>query len=213
VIAGAPALAAAALGTAAWVGTVATRLPRAQTGPRVDPQSVPEPWRRYVLEALDAAMRFERVVAGARVGPLRSRLGRIADRIETGVAEVSRIAAHGASLDAALRELEPPATLARRIADAEEELARGDGDGRTSQVLAALRSQQASAERIAATADDTRRRLQLLDARLDEAVARAVELSLGQSDGGAVGGLDDDVDAIVTEMEALRLALEDASAP
>jgi hypothetical protein len=44
-------------------------------------------------------------------------------------------------------------------------------------------------------------------------VARAVELSLGQSDGGAVGGLDDDVDAIVTEMEALRLALEDASAP
>ncbi|MFP5308453.1 MAG: hypothetical protein ACLGIR_02620 [Actinomycetes bacterium] len=214
VVVGAPVVAAAALGAVAWVGTVAARLPRPAARPTVDPSSVPEPWRRYVLEAVDASARFSRVVQGARVGPLRQRLGRIADRIDTGVAEVSRIAAHGASLDAALRELDAPAAIEERIEAAEAELARGDDDGRGMQVVAALRSQLASVERIAATAEDTRRRLQLLDARLDEAVARAVELSLGQSGdpaGGAVGGLDDDVDAIVTEMEALRLALEDTA--
>jgi len=56
-------------------------------------------------------------------------------------------------------------------------------------------------------ASEARDRLRLLDARLDEAVARAVELSLGTGDARALQG---DVDQLVEEMEALRLALEDA---
>jgi hypothetical protein len=59
-------------------------------------------------------------------------------------------------------------------------------------------------------AAEARDRLRLLDARLDEAVARAVELSLGAGDVSAAGGLQGDVDQLVEEMEALRVALDDA---
>jgi hypothetical protein len=55
---------------------------------------------------------------------------------------------------------------------------------------------------------DTAEQLRLLDARLDEAVARAVELSLS-GDSGKLTGLDSDVDDLVAEMEALRQALEE----
>ncbi|MDQ3974558.1 MAG: hypothetical protein M3276_09545, partial [Actinomycetota bacterium] len=78
--------------------------------------------------------------------------------------------------------------------------------GRTVQALAA---QLESTERIAAVARDTRDRLRLLDARLDEAVARAVELSLRAGDPIELGGLGDDVDSLVGEMETLRQALEE----
>ena len=59
-----------------------------------------------------------------------------------------------------------------------------------------------------AVLDDTRSRLQLLDARRDESVTRAIELSV-QAGPDDLTGLGDDVDGIVTEMEALRQALED----
>ncbi|MDQ3147987.1 MAG: hypothetical protein M3R01_13860, partial [Actinomycetota bacterium] len=45
--------------------------------------------------------------------------------------------------------------------------------------------------------------------RLDEAVARAVELSLRTGDHIDVGGLGSDVDQLVEEMESLRAALDD----
>jgi hypothetical protein len=60
-----------------------------------------------------------------------------------------------------------------------------------------------------AVSTDARDRLRLLDARLDELVARAVELSVSGS-ASAITGLGDDVDSLVTEMEALRQALEEA---
>ena len=57
---------------------------------------------------------------------------------------------------------------------------------------------------------DTRDRLRLLNARLDEAVARAYELSVQASDVADLSGLGDDVDGLVLEMEALRQGLEEA---
>jgi hypothetical protein len=57
-----------------------------------------------------------------------------------------------------------------------------------------------------AVSQDTRDRLRLLDARLDELVARSAEVSVGAGD---TGGLSDEVDGVVTELEALRLALEE----
>ena len=62
--------------------------------------------------------------------------------------------------------------------------------------------------RLEAVTQQAAERLRLLDARLDEAVARAVELSLS-GDSGQLSGLDSDVDSLVGEMEALRVALED----
>lgn len=76
--------------------------------------------------------------------------------------------------------------------------------------IEALSAQVASAERLQTVAQDARDRLSLLDARLDEAVARAVEISLVADDVGELGGLGGDVENLVGEMEALRVGLEEA---
>jgi hypothetical protein len=68
-------------------------------------------------------------------------------------------------------------------------------------------------ERIAHVAAEARDRLQLLDARLDESVARAVELALSAESTGDLGGLGSDIDAVVGDMEALRQALEETQRP
>ena len=73
----------------------------------------------------------------------------------------------------------------------------------------ALRAQLASAERMDQTIAETRDSLRLLDARLGEAVARAVELSVEAGDIAELSGLGDDVDNLVGEMEALRQGLEE----
>jgi hypothetical protein len=70
----------------------------------------------------------------------------------------------------------------------------------------------ASARRLGTVAQDARDRLSLLDARLDEAVARAVELSLRAEDVAELGGLGGDVEELVGEMESLRVALDEAGA-
>ena len=74
----------------------------------------------------------------------------------------------------------------------------------------ALVAQLATAARMKAVSTDARDRLRLLDARLDELVARAVELSVSGS-ASAISGLGDDVDSLVSEMESLRQALEEAN--
>ena len=62
-----------------------------------------------------------------------------------------------------------------------------------------------------AVAQDAQDRLRLLDARLDEAVARAVELAIQAEDVGELGGLGGDVEELVSEMESLRVGLEEVS--
>jgi hypothetical protein len=71
----------------------------------------------------------------------------------------------------------------------------------------ALRGRLAAAERLRTVGDDARDRLAVLEARLEEAVARAVELSVAAApDARSLAG---DVDAVVDELEAFRLALEE----
>jgi hypothetical protein len=74
----------------------------------------------------------------------------------------------------------------------------------------ALEAQLASGERLARVATDARDRLQVLDARLDEAVARAVELSLQAGDVQDLSGLGNDVDSLLGDLESLRQGLEEA---
>ena len=75
----------------------------------------------------------------------------------------------------------------------------------------ALQSQLDSVERLAATARDTRDKLRRLDAGLEEAVARAVELSLRATEVTELGSLGTDVDGVVGELESLRSALDTAA--
>ena len=57
--------------------------------------------------------------------------------------------------------------------------------------------------------NEARDRLRLLDARLDEAVARATELALQTGEDVDLSGLGTAVDRLVEDMEALRAALEE----
>jgi hypothetical protein len=56
--------------------------------------------------------------------------------------------------------------------------------------------------------DDTDTQLRWLDAQIGEVVVRAVELSTHTGD-VSLGDLSSDVDSLVGEMEALRLALDE----
>lgn len=210
IAAGAPLVAAAGVGAAVYAGWVARTMPKAVAGgaePRRDLSRLTDPWRRYVTEAQDSQARFRQAVAGTSAGPLQERLAQIGARLDDGVAECWRIATRGQELEAALAQLVPVDEVEQRIRTLRE----GPPSPTTESLVDALRGQADSYRRIAATARDARDRLRVLEVRLDEAVARAVELSLKVDDPVALRGLDDDVDRLVGEMEALREGLEQAT--
>jgi hypothetical protein len=197
------------IGVALWAANV-WRLVRPRDRPeRIDPFTLQDPWRRFVQEALQARARFGEAVSRAPDGPLRDHLREIAQRMDTGVTESWLIAKRGQALVEARRGIDVPA-LERRLAASRAE--GGEQDAARAPEVEALQAQQASARRLDEVIDKTRTELQVLDARLDEAVARTLELSAQASADAGVTRLDSDVDALVTEMEALRQALEETSA-
>lgn len=196
---------------AAWAARVAMAVPRTPKSERVDPRRLRDPWRHFVLDAQEAKAKFVTAVGRARPGPMRERLEDLGRRIDQAVSECWGIACQGDALESGLAQLDPRAVHAElRQVEADRSRAR---DSATVQALdrtaAALGAQLASAERLAAVARDARNRLRVLNAQLDEAVARAVELTLRTSDAGALSPLTEDVDSLVSEMESLRQALEE----
>jgi hypothetical protein len=198
---------------AGWgIGATATLAWRRASEPtaitrRIDPFAVSEPWRRPVQDAIQARNRFAAAIAPARTGPVRERLTEFASRIDHGVEETWRIAREGQSITEARRRID------RRAAAAELDRLRSAGglvpDTAAGATAAALESQLASADRLDRVVEDTRARLALLNARLDEAVARASELVVVADKGADLVGLGAQIDDVVNDMEALRQALEE----
>jgi hypothetical protein len=220
IVAGVPLVAALPLGVAAWAGKVALSIPRDRRE-RIDPFTLQEPWRRYVQEALQARNRIDEAVGRTRPGPLRDHLAEIAARMHTGVEECWLIAKRGQTLVEARRGIDV-ADVDRQlaeIADAQgaDPQAAGAGadaappDPALARVAESLGVQRATAERLDRVIGQAHSELRMLDARLDEAVARTLELSAHASADTSVEGLGTDVDALVTEMESLRQALEETS--
>ena len=217
ILVGAPVLACVGLGAALWGGRVLLGMPRGPKEDRIDAHALQDPWRGFVKEAQQAQARFNHAVATAEAGPLRDRLSEIGDRIASGVQECWKVARRGDVLVDARRQIDVPriqAELASAQANASAPWAAGSSlEAR----VQALQSQLGSAQRMDAVINDTISRLQTLDARLDEAVTRTIELSVQAGDTtslggpGSLGGLGSDVDALVDEMESLRLALDEAS--
>jgi hypothetical protein len=203
VVVGLPALAAVGVGAAAYAARVALAIPRGEVTDRIDPLALSVPWRDFVQSAVNSKHRFDRAVSRTHRGPLRDHLTTVAARLADGTDECWRIARHGDALDEALTQIDVDAV--RRERAAMETAAASDHRANT---IEALDAQIASAERLARVANDARDRLRLLDARLDELVARAIELSVSEDD-RAVDTLGTDVDGLVTEMESLRQALEE----
>ncbi len=210
IVAGLPLLAAPVVGAAAWALRVLAAVPRNQAREEIDPFALPEPWRHFVVEALKTQVRYRQAITGAEAGPIRQRLGTIGERIDDGVHEAWRIARRGAQLVEARHGIDD-ADARRELGRVEQERpAAGSASARTAQ---ALRSQIEVADRLDATIDTAREQLQLLDARLDELVARAAELSVRIGDAADLAPVGADVEDLVQEMEALRLALEETTRP
>jgi hypothetical protein len=207
VLSGGGIIAAVVLGLVAYAGRIGLAIPRTPKDERMDPFTLSEPWRHYVRDALHAQKRFKEAVAGARPGPTQDRLSEIDDRVSTGVREVWRIARRGHELVDARRRLNPE-EIRRDITVAQASGGSGPTEERTMQ---ALRAQLATVERLERVIADADSRLRLLNARLDEAAARTIELAVQASDAAELGGLGDDVDQMVDEMEALRQAIEETS--
>jgi hypothetical protein len=193
------------VGVAAWAGRVLAAVPRgnrAASATGIDAYTLNDPWRAYVLAAQANRNRFERTIKAMRPGPLRDRLSGVSDRFEDAVNEGWRVATRGNDIEAALR------TLDTRNAQLElAELQRQAPTPATRATVASLQAQLASANRMVSVATDARDHLRLLDARMDEMIARAAELSVTAD--GDVGSLGAEVDGLVNELEALRQAMEE----
>lgn len=211
IIAGLPLVAAGGVGVLAWGGRVLAAVPRDERSPRPQPGALADPWRSYVTAAQQSKQRFDKVISDMSSGPLRDRLSTLAARLDEGVSESWRIARRGNDITLALGKLDTLqaqtdlARLKAQIAARPAGMAATDSELQTIQ---ALESQLQSAGRLQTVATDARDRLQLLDARFDELVARAVEVSVGAADSTVLGN---DVDALVTELEALRVALDETN--
>jgi hypothetical protein len=184
--------------------------PPVPSAPSAPPAAV-EPWAGFVRSAEAARERFGRCAARVHPGPLRDAVHDLTTRIDSGVAECRRIAAGGRvlaearaaidtkALDGALRD-----ATARQVAEPDDPLA--------ASTVAALQSQRATAGRMDEVIDDTINQLRLLDARLGEAVVRMLELSAQAEVAPSMPQLSTDVDGLLTDLEALRLAVEETHA-
>ncbi|MGZ4673602.1 MAG: hypothetical protein ACXV5U_01235 [Ilumatobacteraceae bacterium] len=181
---------------AAVTAVVRRRRPRSERPMVIDPFTLSEPWRRYVSAAQAAQRRYSEIVASTPAGPLRTNMESITRQVRHGVEECWLIARRGDELDAALGRLDS--------ASLRSSLERSTDDA----TRASLQAQLDSAQRIRATRDDTDQRLRLLNTRLGELLAQAAEVSVGSD---ATGELGSAVDDVVTQLESLRLAIDDVN--
>jgi hypothetical protein len=163
-----------------------------------------------VLRYLPETRQVE-VVAGTRQGPLRERMADIGARVDESVEEAWRAARQGHALSQARKRIDT-GSATRKLAELTSATGAGAGAA-LEQTGDALRAQLATAERLDRTIAEARQRLGLTNAKLDEAVARAAELSVAAHDVAQLQGLGDDVDALVDDLEALRLGLEEIQRP
>lgn len=201
---GVPWLGAALIGAVVYVGAVAVSMPRPTRRVQLDPFALSEPWRQFVQGAQRSKRQLTETVRTARPGPLRDRLQGIVDRLDQAIAESWQIARRGDQIDAAVRGLDPT-RLRSRLDTLKTQSAAAPSENLAA-AIASVESQLASADRLKELSATTVDRLRLTQARLDELVARAAEVSIGVSDTTEFAH---DVDDLVLELEGLRLAVQE----
>jgi hypothetical protein len=205
ILVGLPVVAAAGVGALAWGGRVLAAVPRGEPSARVAPSSLSEPWRSYGVQAEDAKRRFDSVVASVAPGPLRERLEHLSGRLDDGIDESWRIARRGHEIGNAIAKIDT-VSAQTELAELHRQIGSANPSPAQAQTVEALEAQLASARRLSALAERSRDRLRLLDARFDELLARTVEVSVGTGDTDLLG---EDVDGLVNELEALRIAMDE----
>jgi hypothetical protein len=195
-------------GALGYGGRVALAIPRNAGRQSVDPFSIEEPWRSSVVSALRAQARFDEAVRTLAKGPLRDHLSAIGSRIEEAVAECTKVAQRGQIVSRARKGISD-STVRNELNRVTRSIA-ADTPGTATQqaTIASLQSQLATAARMDSLISSTREQLDLLNARLDESVTQAIELSVSD-DGGSLDPLGNDVAQIVSDLSSLRMAMED----
>ena len=186
----------AVVGIAVGLAVVARRRGGTGRAATIDPFTLSEPWRRHVAAAQSSQRRYVETARSTPEGPLRSRLGEIELQVQHAVQECFAIARRGDELDDTLRRFNT-ASLQQQLRAASDDATR-----------TSLQSQLESAGRIRVTRDATDSQLRLLTTRMGELVAQAAEVSVGTDSTELLGtGVGD----VVTQLEALRLALNDVN--
>lgn len=206
--AGVPWWAAPIVGLGVYVVAVVVAMPPGADRPAMDPFTLGEPWRRFVQGAQRAERQLHRTVAHTRDGPLRHRLDGIVGRLDQAMYEAWEVAKRGHAIDAAIRRLDPTALRARL--ETFERQAADDPSPELDEAIASVRRQLETANRLRTLSNQTALKLRLGQTRFEELVARAEEVSVGASD---TDRWESDVDALVIELEALRLAVEETRDP
>ena len=180
----------------AWASTRLARLTSSR-GPRIDPFALREPWRNYVKDALGSQNRYQRTLEEVGDGPLKQRLTEIQRRVERGVEESWEVARKGQQLTDARRSID--VSSARRTADTPD----GHPD-----LVAAAKSEIATHDRLNDREESVKTSLEVLNARLDEAVARAAEMATRTDSVDDLAGITDAIDGVVGDLESLRIGLD-----
>ncbi len=200
-LAGMPWWGAALVAAAVWAAKVLARskLARltASRPSRIDPFALREPWRLYVKDAIGSQRRFDRALESVARGPLRDRLSEIGIRVGRGVSECWEVARKGQQLTDARRAI--GIESARRSA--------ADTDAHPA-LLDAARSEIEAHERLTNRENEVRTSLEVLDARLKEAVARASEMATRAMAPDDIESITDAIDGVVGDLESLRLGLD-----
>jgi hypothetical protein len=196
--------AAIGIGVLVYAGSVGAAMPRGPKAPRMDPFTLSEPWRQMVQGAQRTGRRLHDTVSGTPDGPLRERLGGIVAKLDRALAESWEIARRGDEIDDAVGRLDP--TALRSKLDTLRARAAATPSDDLAAAITSVEAQLASADRLKLLSSQTADRLRLTQTRLDELVARAAEVGIGASDTDAYAT---DVDDLVVEIEAMRLAVEE----
>jgi len=189
------------VGAGVWVTKIliSMRIARfARSRPmQIDPFALREPWRLYVMDAVDSQRRFRRALETIGNGPLHDRLDEIGTRVDRGVSECWEIARKGQQLTDARRAIDVDSAR-RTVAQPEAH----------SVLLEAAQSEVNSHRRLAEREDAIKTKLQVLDARLEEAVARTAEMSTRTLVSNDIDSITDAIEGVVGDLESLRLGLD-----
>lgn len=176
---------------------------RGGRAPAMDPFALGDPWRRHVGAARRAQHRAHRALRHVRSGPLHDRLVSVVARLDHAIEEVWAVARRGDEIDRSIRRLDPTA-LRSRLATFQQQR-HSEPSAELDQAIASVERQLETAERLRVLSNRAATRLRLTTTRLDELVARAEEVGVGLTETDRYRS---DVDELVDELEAVRLALD-----
>jgi hypothetical protein len=185
---------------------------------RVDPWSVPDPWRGYTARALDARDRYHQLAGACPAGTVADYLAGSAVKVDGAVEEVWALARSGASLSAPSGRAEKVAQELDQVHAAQSRAAQSRAAqsraGQSSAGAADLGSLETREVSLASELRSLRRtesvsarlsaRLSELTAQLEGVVASSGELVAGA---GTAGG---DLSSLSSELASLSKALDEA---